>query len=519
MKNIFIISVLGLLVLWTGCTDLQEKPVGILAPEGYYKTGADVQAMINGGYGVMASSNYYGAGLTAPLQLLSDMVDNALEFSDYADFSPFRVTPTNSYVRNIWATSYQIIAIANSAIYGVSLIGEEDDIKNRLEAEARFIRAFTYYHLVRLYGDIPYLDSPDLKDILSIKQAPATEVYANIIDDLEYAHQYLPMQHPDGIRSRPSKGTAATVLASVYLTLNNWQQAYENAKWVIDNAGALDYALEPDFQNLFRASEQATQKEYIFTLDFTGNLRGDNPNPVTLENDSKIGPFNGVEGGAKPYRGWSMLVPHINVYKSWDPGDYRLKVSLDDSLELRHVNPGTISPYTDFPDWQAPHIAKWNRFAGDEKANFAGWRSDLDYIAFRFGEVLLIAAEAANELGNTTEAVGYVNQIRARARAGGNINFEGNGYGSYGPSPVPPDVSAGISQDDFRRLVLEERRIELAFEWKRWYDIVRRDLGDEAFGPGGLEPQPDFNKSKHYLIPLPQQEIDINPNLTQNPGY
>ena len=476
--------------------------------------------MINGAYGVMPSSSYYGSGLTVPLQLMSDMVDNGLEYSDYADFSPFRFTPTNSYVRRIWGTSYQVIAIANSAIFGVSLVDEADqDRKNRYEAEARFIRAFTYYHLVRLYGAIPYLDSPDIGDIASIKQTSVAEVYANIIADLEYAKQNLSMEHPEGLRSRPSKGTAATALASVHLTLGNWQAAYDNAKWVIDNAGSLGYELASDFQDLFRESAQSSQREYIFTMDFTGNLRGSNPNPVTLENDQLVGPFNGIEGGDKPFRGWSMLVPHINVYTGWDSADYRRKVSLDDSLMLRRVNPGVVSHYSEFPDWPAPHIAKWNRFAGEEKSNFAGWRSDLDYIAFRYGEVLLIAAEAANELGQTAEGVGYVNQLRARARAGGEINSPSNGYGTYPPSTSPADVAASISQSDFRTLVLEERRIELAFEWKRWYDIVRRDLGDEVFGPAGREPQPQFNKAKHYLIPIPQQEIDINTNLIQNPGY
>jgi len=518
MKNILKISVVSLLVVFGSCSDLEEDPVGILAPEGYYNTASDVQAMINGAYGVMPSSNYYGNGLTTALQLLSDMVANGLEYSDYADLSPFRFTPSNSYPRRIWATSYQIVAITNSAIFGVSLIGEDASVKNSLEAEARFIRAFVYYHLVRLFGPIPYLDSPDLEGVQSMKQSSVADVYAKIIEDLEFAGQYLSMQHPDGIRSRPSQGTAATVLASVHLTLGNWQEAYDNAKWVIDNSGALGYALESDYQNLFRESEQANQMEYIFTMDFTGNLRGNNPNPVTLENDQLIGPFNGVEGGDKPFRGWSMLIPHMNVFNTWDANDYRRKVSFDDSLKLRNIQKDTASHYSLFPDWQAPHIAKWNRFAGEEKSNFAGWRSDLDYPAFRYSEVLLIAAEAGNELGKTAEGIGYVNQIRARARDGGEINSDSNDFGTYGPSTVPADVSGSTSQTDFRTLVLEERRIELAFEWKRWYDIVRRDLGGQVFGSGGLEPQPDFS-SFRYLLPIPQEEIDRNQNFIQNPGY
>ena len=130
------------------------------------------------------------------------------------------------------------------------------------------------------------------------------------------------------------------------------------------------------------------------------------------------------------------------------------------------------------------------------------------------------AAEAANELGDTPEAVGYLNQVRERARNGGTINFSGNSYTTFAPSASPADVSTSVSQGEFRDIVLEERRIELAFEFKRWYDIVRRDLGDEVFGAGGLEPQPNFDKTKHYLIPLPQAELNKSPQLApQNPKY
>lgn len=518
MKKIFILYILGsILVFANSCTDLQEDPVGLLSPEGYFKTKTEVQTTINGCYGIMASSNYYGNGLTTPLQLMSDMVDLGLSYSNYADFATFIQTPTNTYPNGIWGTSYQIISDANTAIYGITQIEEGQEVKGQLEAEARFIRAFVYYHLVRLFGEIPYLDNLDYL-IDDVEKSSVDDVYAGIISDLEFAKEYLPMQHPGNIRTRPSKGSAATVLASVYLTRENWQEAYNNAKWVIDNAGALDYALEADFQDLFRAETQDNSKEYIFATDFMGNQRGANPNPVTLENDQTIGAFNAVDGGAKPNQGWSMLVPSLKVYETWDPKDYRRKVSLTDSLILNTDN--QLHSYTDFPYITRPHAAKLERFSGERKSNTSGWRSDMNYVCFRYAEVLLIAAEAGNEIGKTSEAVDYVNQIRARARAGGNINYEGSGYGSYGPSDSPADVSSGIGKDDFRTLVLEERRIELAFEFKRWYDIVRRDLGDQVFGPNGLETQPNFNKNKHYLLPIPQTEIDVHPKLgPQNPGY
>ncbi|WP_299781599.1 RagB/SusD family nutrient uptake outer membrane protein [uncultured Formosa sp.] len=518
MKHIIKLSALALslFAVLVSCADLDENPVGTLTPEGFFNTIDDVYPMIDGTYGLMASSSYYGAGLTVPLQLMSDMVDNGYEFSDYAEFSRFLTTPTNSYVSNLWASSYQTIATANTAIQGVSYLDDEDEtVKLAAEAEARFVRAFLYYHLVRLYGNIPYIDSPDIADPLSITLSTPEEVYAHIIEDMTFAFEHLNMDPRGSVRSRPSKGTAASYLASVYMTLGEWQLSYDKAKWVIDNAGALHYALEDDFQDLFRNSEQWASSEYIFLVDFTSNQTGQNPNPTTYENDNKIGPFNGVEGGESPLGGWSMLVPHLNVYTTWEANDYRLNVSMTDALILDD-DTGIVRPYTDF-EIPRPHVAKYTRFPGDGRTT-AGWRSDFDYVTFRYAEVLLIAAETANELGFTAEAIGYVNQIRARARQAGEIEFTGGGLGTYEPSAFPEDVLSGTGTAALRTLILEERRIEFAFEWKRWYDIVRRDLGHEVFGTDGLEPQSNFATFR-YLLPIPQDEMNKNENFIQNPGY
>lgn len=517
MKNIIKFSALAILTFVVGCADLDEEPVGTLSPEGFFNTIDDVNAMTDGTYGLMASSNFYGSGLTTPLLLSSDMVDNGLEFSDYTEFSPFLVTPTNSFVSSFWATAYQAIATANTAIQGVGLLGDDidEEDKDYAEGEARFVRGFLYYHLIRLYGNIPYIDTPDIVDPLSIELSSTDEVYVKIIEDMTFAFDHLEMDSRGSVNSRPSKGTAASYLASIYMTREDWQNSYDMAKWVIDNSGELNYGLVDDFQDVFRESEQWSSPEYIFSIDFTANQTGENPNPATYENDNKIGPFTGVEGGAKPIRGWSMLVPHINVYNEWDTNDYRLKVSMADSLILAD-DTDIVRPYTDF-EVARPHIAKHNRFVGEGRTT-AGWRSDFDHAAFRYAEVLLIAAEAANELGLSSEAIGYVNQIRGRARKGGTIDFYGSGYDSYAASSFPEDVTEGTGKDDLRDIILEERRIELAFEFKRWYDIVRRDLGSEVFGANGREPQSNFSEFR-YLWPLPQAEIDKNQNFVQNPGY
>ena len=521
MKRIFKLYIISIvLVFSSSCVDLDEDPVGLLAPEGYFASAAEVLSAINGCYGSMASTNYYGSRYVGALCLGSDMMDVGLDFaSGYADYNRFTVDPVNTYTLQFWECAYGVVSIANTAIFGVSQIDESQSTKDALEAEARFVRGLVYYDLVRGFGEIPYLTDLNF-DVSKVEKSSVDIIYEGIISDLEFALEYLPMQHPESDRrTRPSKGSAATVLASVHLTLGNWQESYDQAKWVIDNAATLNYALETDFQDLFRAETQDNSKEYIFAVDFMGNMRGDNPtNSFTQENGHELGAYEAIEGAERYYRGWSMLVPSLKVYEDWDDNDYRKKVSFTDSILLS--NQDVVSPYTEFPDIPRPHAAKHNRFCGEIKSATAGWRSDLNYIVYRYGEVLLIAAEAGNEIGLTTEAAGYVNQLRERARSGGVINWDGGGYGSYGPSASPADVASGISKDEFRTLVLEERRLELAFEYKRWHDIVRRDMGDQVFGSDGFETWDSFDKTKNYLWPIPQTEIDKSPNLKpQNPGY
>ena len=280
----------------------------------------------------------------------------------------------------------------------------------------------------------------------------------------------------------------------MHLTLGNFGDAFSNAKWVIDNAGEFDYALEPDFQDLFDATKQDATKEHIFAIDYKGLVRH-------TDGDDLFGPMTGIRGAEM--QGWGVMVPSLEVYNSFDVDDYRTSVSFFAEALVE----GVLTNYVDYPMEKRPHIAKFRRFPGE--AQTSGRQSDNNYAVYRYAEVLLIAAEAGNEVsGPSAELEGYINQIRERAR---------NAAGTM--SAVPADVTSGMSQVDFRSMVLEERRIELAFEGKRWFDIQRRRMGPEVFAPGGLEPQPNF-KDDFYLFPIPQKFLDVSPSLApQNPGY
>lgn len=504
LKYLFITLAFSILA----CSDLEEKPIGLLAPEGFFKSPADIQTAVNGAIGHLQHERWWGRKMSITIMLRSDMatIGDQGTPARRKDHDVFTVGGDNGMITVFWPQSYRAIAATNEAIAGADQIAgsTSEEALNAVVAQAYFVRAFTYFHLVRQFGDIPYLDEPvsDIEAALQISKTPAAEVYARIIADLEFAKTWLPDQQPN--RSLPSKGTAAAYLADVQLTIGNFDQAYQEAKFVIENEGSFNFGLAADFQDLFNADKQNGLNESLFSLDYNGFSNGDNGRDYQ-------GALTGIRGEQDEYGGgWSVAVPSINVYNTWDGRDYRKAVSLDTVAVFK----GNLEPFTKFPEFDArnlpnPYIAKYIRFPGlAQDGNYRA--SSTNYAMMRYAEVLLIAAEALNEVQpGSAEAAAYVNRVRARARnhAGVMSNF-------------PEDVQPGLSQDEFRTMVLEERKWELAFEFKRWYDIARRKLGDQVFGPNGLEPQPNFNSGRDYLMPLPSDELVRNPNLEpQNPGY
>jgi hypothetical protein len=501
-NKLFLVLVLAGLL--PGCADLDEKPVGLLAPEALFRTTKDVETAIFGAYGWIASERLYGRQFVSALMLRSDMADigDRGTPAERQQVNDFNMDDNNNMVNQFWPQWYQVISACNAAIAGAGQLGLNEAELNPLLAEARFIRAFSYFHLVQVFGDVPYIDFfiDDPQLVKTISKTPAATVYTKIIEDLEFAKQWLPEKQPSEVRSRASKGSAASYLASVYLTLADYQKAYTEAKWVIDNKDKFGYALEADFQTLFRAPQPNNMKEHIFDVDFLGLQSG-----AGGANDDIMAPMTGVRGGDAPRSGWSVIVPSMKVFETWDSRDYRKEVSFDDSLLVG----GKLVPYTEFQNTKRPHIAKYARYAGN--ATSEGRYSDHNYAAFRYAEILLIAAEASVEINGTNpEAISYINEIRARAR-----NWAGK------QTTFPENVKAGLNKTDMINLILEERRLELAFEYKRWYDIKRRNLGEAVFkSTNSLEPHPTFDPNRDYLMPLPRVELQVNPNLgPQNPGY
>jgi len=499
-----------------GCSDLEEEPRGILSAEGFFESPADLQVAVDGAFVQAINEEVWGRKLSIALMLRSDMVNLQSTQTRRVEMDTHTVTDDNEMVFDPWDRMYQGIALANTVVaQAPNISGEENEI-NEVVAEARFIRAFYYFHLVRLHGSVPITDATQDRDSQAvIRSSTADEVYAHIISDLEFAEANLPAQQPS--RSTPSSGAASSYLALVHLTRGNFQEAYNKSTEVINNAGTFGYALDPDFQTLFNANLIDNSPEPIFALDYTNFEAPDNAY-------DQIAPMTGIRGDDRNNGGgWSVAVPTMAVYESFEAGDYRRTVSFEEEATIN----GTLVGFDNFiisgheHAGNMPYIAKYSRFPGLFDRG-SGRATSHNMSMLRYAELLLIAAEAAVEIGRVGEATTFVNMVRSRARNGGTTalgsSVDPNDTGNpstyvVAPSTVPADLATVTVAD-----VLEERRIELAFEGKRWYDIVRRQLGPEVFGPNGLEGNKEFfSETTDYLTPIPRTELERNPNLTQNP--
>ena len=503
----FLLLLIGLSI--TGCSDLEEEPVGLLAPEGFFQTPKDIQTAVDGALTHAINEKFWGRKLSIALMLRSDMVDLASDETRRVEHNELTTLGSNGMISEFWPKTYQGIAAANQAIAGAELVGAADELKNPVTAQAYFVRAFYYFHLVRQFGDVPYIEAPitDADAAGAISKTPAAEVYAKIIADLEFAKTWLPDFQAS--RAMPSKAAASSYLALVYLTMAgtddkaNFKKAFDEAQEVINKRGDYKLALDADYQTLFDATKIDGSLEPIFALDYNNFEAPDNAY-------DQIAPMTGIRGDAKNGGGWSVAVPALKVYTEWAAGDYRRAVSMDDEAEFDNDTSNPLTPYTGFGivpgslhkfAKQRPYIAKYTRFPGPF-ARGNGRATSHNYSMIRYAEVLLIAAEAAVELDDNTSAIKYLNEVRTRARAGGS-------WKNTGSSLDPADHTGTVTVAD----VLEERRLELAFEGKRWYDIARRKIGAEVFSASGLEGEKPGFSADDYLMPIPADEIERNPNL------
>jgi tetratricopeptide (TPR) repeat protein len=405
------------------------------------------------------------------------------ETQDQANF----VTATdNQGVLDLWRGPWPGILRCNIILQKVPGMAINEAIKNRVLGEAYFLRAQYYFILVRFFGDVPLVLTPvEPGDDLRPFRTPKSEVYDQIIADFTKAIELLPTResYSGSDLGRASKGSAEGMLAKVHLTLGNWQQVIEHTNAVT----TLGYALNTNYASNFDPSNKNTV-ESLFEVQYVSNA---GQNFWSNENQASwLSTFTGPRGSDMVAGGWGWNQPTQEFIDAYEPGDQRKDVTVFYQ----------DCPQFDGKDYQKSYsMTNYNlrKFLVSKSVSPSYDNSPMNFPVLRYADVLLMKAEALNELGKTTEAETPLNEVRSRA----------------GLSEI-----SGLSKDAFREKVLHERRMELAFEGLRWFDLIRIDNGQYAID--FLHSIGKSNMSQKFLLfPIPQKERDANPNLTQNPGY
>ncbi|UWX61346.1 RagB/SusD family nutrient uptake outer membrane protein [Chryseobacterium oranimense] len=471
MKKI-VFSIFMLSAVLSCKSDYLDIPVeGRTDASEFFKTESDAIQATNAIYNFLRSWE----NSAFPYQYLFGVpADDVLKGSNPGDasfinaYDQFTFTASDDGVKGYWAGQWQAIARCNQVISKVPAIEMNTTLKDRLLAEARFLRAYFYFNLVRIYGGVPIFDG--LQQNYNIPRNSTDEVYNFIISDLTAASQVLPQSYDAANLGRATKGAALGMLSKVYLYKKDWQKAYDTSNQVI----AMGYALDPDFNHLFRvAGEFGTESVFEVDCACTSQYKGSQYSQVQ---------------GAKDQFGWGFFTPSQSLEDAFEPGDIR--------KELTILRNGEVTPEGDLIKANPTSVNTYNQKAYVPKSqqNTACDDGSVQNIRIlRFAEVLLINAEAANELGNTATAITNLNKVRTRA--------------------MLPNTTAS-SQAALRTAIWHERRVELAMEGDRFVDLVRTGQAASVLAPYG------FKAGKNELFPIPFLEIgQSNGVLTQNPGY
>lgn len=484
-KSKIYISLIALasLVSLNSCNDddfLDRKPLGTAAEGDLPAGGFEEKAF--GLYGKMRTQ----AGVSDWDRFWFQNIrsEDAMKGSDPGDsanrgniMDGFAYSPTE-FAAN-WDGHYSLIYACNDLIYDVDNSGKTDSGTLTNKAEAMVIRGWAYFELRRDYGEVPIVLNKIITPSDGIKaKSPIADVDAQIIKDLDFAAANLPLSWPT-YPGRATSGFANSILAKLYLTQGNWTKALEKAEIVI-NSG--QYALFNSYETLFK--EQGDNCiEAIFEVQF---LRQDGVNYSNNYFESQ-----GVRGSGVWDLGWGFNVPTQTLVNAYESGDPRMKSTIlfqgqDDGFGTT-IPSGLAQPMWNKKAYSTPSYRNQQGIGKNHWFNVK---------IIRYADVLLMAAEASYRLGNLTKAADYVNQVRTRAR--------GTNAGLLPNVPADGNLLTAIKR---------ERRIELAMEGERFYDLVRWGDAVTVLGPLGYQ-----DKNKYY--PIPQTAIDQSGGvLVQNPNY
>ena len=535
MKYLKIITLFSLMASFlTSChKDLEQPPLSSLTIDQFFNTLDEAEIAVNGIYDVFGQQYHqYYIKMTDHGSHVSTTFQNNQNQNKFAFYT---FTSGDRDLEDIWFSAYKGIYRANTVLNRLNTISVDPNdlnairLKSRLKGEAKFLRSLLYFNLVRFWGDVPLVTEEllDFNNEASVYKAKtaSTLIYDQIISDLLEAEQSLyhaswvaagdAPSYTEGDRGRATIGAAKGLLSKVYLTRASWplnqteylQDAYDKSLELINDS---HYELDSDYHHLLTPDGE-NSKEWLFMAEFNYSaLQG-----------SVYGGFQNPAGSSKSIDyGFGRVSPTLKFYNKFDPTDARI-TSIAKGRKFKPDNSITLSNNT--KQWTSYKY----RFQVKPQGRFI---TDMNAPILRFADILLINAEAANELGMEAEALTSLNRVLKRARDFG-VSLDASAYGA-----APVDVLLGNTKEDLREIIFWERAKELAFEGHSKLDLIR--AGETKFLEELSEENqkwtwnhvkfPEGDKTQTWVLnvapfkmlyPIPEAELGANYNLSQNPGY
>jgi len=521
MKKILLIIIAAGLVI-SSCTKtlLDTQPDDRYVQSNFWRSEAAATAALSGAYSALASSGLYGGDATPLLE--ETATPNAYSYDNTSSWNSIaeglQSAATGGIITSRWGDSYAGIGRCNTFLANVDKVDMSEDLKTRMKGEAHFLRALFYFNLENYWGAVPLVldpPNPDTQDTLS--RTPREQIVQQMLKDLDSAEMVLPSHYSSADLGRATNVAARALKAKILLfeasplfnsnnDMNRWKIAADTLKAVLDAATAAGHGLYNDYRGLF-LPENENNKEVIFDVQFIYPLQGNSFDLIDRQYNSNA-PLLGLAEAYQmksglpitdPLSGYNPDSPYVNrdprLYATIVfPGDKYMGTKVKSSRFA--ITGYGVEKYSIYTEEKPP----------SDLADLKSGQSYTNYIVLRYADLLLMYAEAQNESTGPDESVySAINQVRERAGL--------------------PDLAENLSQDDMREAIRHERRVEFACEGYYYNDIRRWKTAEQvmnatiyAWDHTQIETR-KFDPAKDYWWPIPQGELDLDPNLEQNPGY
>jgi hypothetical protein len=487
-KQIKKISVTAVIcILLPGCNAfLDKQPMGVESSATFFKTEDHAVKAVTAVYDATAWRYSQEISEWFLGDICSDDAEkggeNPADWAEVQQLKEFRANAGNTICFYRWSELYQGVYRANLVIENVPGIDMDKDLRARLVAEAKFLRGYFYFQLIKTYGGVPLITHTLDPDEYCQPRATMEECWAQIEEDLADAADILPekSEYPDSDMGRATRGAANALLAKAHIFQSEWSDAEQRASMVINS---LEYDLEPNYADNFKLSHE-NGIESVYEIQHVEV-------PTSDYGDENEGQETSIYQGSRNatfFTGWGFNCPTQDFVDEFETNDLRLKATVIFDNDIIYAGTPVQQKADNSMSPTEMHARKYILEYKEDEPEISN--SPANWRMIRFADVLLFHAEAANENGDADAALESLNRVRSRVSM---------------PAVTTTD------QDELREAIYHERRVELGLEGHRFYDLVRQGRAGEVLAENG------FVEGKHEYFPIPQLELDVCDKLVQNP--